>query len=475
MHNNKKLIKPVPPRGMKDHLPDELMPRLKLVERIRRIFELYGFQPLETPAMERLEVLMGKYGDEGDKLIFKVMKRGEELRRALEEADHTDLADLGLRYDLTVSLARVVAQYGDKLPKPFKRYQIGPVWRADRPQRGRYREFIQCDVDIVGTGSLLADAEIISLLIDVYKDLKLPDFNVLVNHRGLLKALNLACGNHPEKFSDFCVALDKLDKIGRDGIEEEFKRRCLSYVGIDTLWDFANRKSYINDLRNHVPLMNAVLRFVGDDATGKKSYVQLHDLFQLLLKLGVPPNVVKFNPCLARGLDYYTGPVFEVFCKDKSIGSIGGGGRYDELIGMFSKESYPATGFSIGLERIVDVLMEKKLLASKESALDVEIIDLVNNDQSAVYCGSILRFLRKKGVSCDLNYDRGKKTGKQIKSADRRKVPFVLIAGEGEVETGLPRINSGIAEIDMQVTVKRLSDGVQKELRLSGLVEWIRS
>ena len=235
-------IDPVPPRGMRDHLPEILVPRLEVVARMRRIFELYGFQPLETPAMERLDVLMGKYGAESDKLVFKVMKRGEELKRALDSLrDRSSsipelssglddvvhalkeqvpqiVPDLGLRFDLTVSLARVVAQHGDKLPKPFKRYQIAPVWRADRPQKGRYREFIQCDVDIVGTDSMVADAEIISMVIEVLQDLKLPAFYVPVNHRGLLKALSASCGNPPEKFTEFCTALDKLDKIGRDGV-----------------------------------------------------------------------------------------------------------------------------------------------------------------------------------------------------------------------------------------------------------------
>ncbi len=482
---------------MKDHLPEEVMLRMKVIDKLCSIFELYGFLPLETPAMERLEVLTGKYGDESERLIFKVMKRGEELLRALEgakdgialdnrertlEAPYQALAkfinraapDLGLRYDLTVSLARVVAQYGEKLPKPFKRYQIAPVWRADRPQRGRFREFIQCDVDIVGSDSLVADAEIISLTVDVYQGLKMSAFEVLVNHRGLLKALNSACGNPADKYIDFCTAIDKLDKIGQEGVEEEMEERELDTGNIKRLWELADRSCCVDDEDNLVALLTDIGKFVGGEAGGAESLNQLKELFTLLRNLCVSGNIIRFDPTLARGLDYYTGPVFEVVGKDRSIGSLCGGGRYDELIGMFSNRSIPATGTSFGLDRIVEVLVKQNVLTSRQTTLNVEVIDLLGNDLSAVYCGRILKILRNEGISCDFGYGRGRKAGKQIKSADRRKVPYVIIIGEDETDDSLTGVDDEAFTAQAVVTAKRLSDGEQRTITLEKFVGWMK-
>lgn len=495
MSKDSEYITPTPPRGMRDHLPEQLQPRLKIIEKMRRIFELYGFQPLGTPAMERLEVLTGKYGEESDKLIYRVLKRGDDLKRSLEEiralnpeisADIDELhqsinrnaSDLGLRYDLTVSLARVVAQHGDKLPKPFKRYQIAPVWRADRPQRGRYREFIQCDIDIVGTDSMVADAEIILLVIDVLQDLNLPAFDVLVNHRGLLKSLSASCGNAADKFTDFCTALDKLDKIGKDGVEEEMKQRRLSTGRLGQLWELAEFRCYINVSDELVHLFRKLREFIGNDESDNTHLQQLEELFRLLNGLGVSANIVKFDPTLARGLDYYTGPVFEIYGHDKSLGSLGGGGRYDELIGMFSKQEIPATGTSFGLERIADVMVEKGIIESKQAAVEVMVIDVDKSDYSIEYCGMILKALKRDGISCELNYDRGRKLGKQIKTADKRKVPFIIFAGEGEAATGILRkrhLSKKFEPNDMPVNIKRLIDGDErKSITLHDCIEWIK-
>jgi len=450
---------------------------------MRRIFELYGFQSLETPALERLEILMGKYGAESDKLVFKVMKRGEELKRALDRLgdrfgqglnDRINITDLGLRFDLTVSLARVVAQHGDRLPKPFKRYQIAPVWRADRPQKGRYREFIQCDVDIVGTDSMVADAEIITMVIEVLRDLKLPAFYVPVNHRGLLKALSSACGNPPEKFAEFCTALDKLDKIGRDGVTEEMQARNLAVDRLGFLWELAERRCYIEHSGELKALVRDMRTFIDEDGEGSASLDQLTELFKLLNNLTIPENVVRFDPSLARGLDYYTGPVFEAFGRDTSIGSLGGGGRYDELIGMFSKQSIPATGTSFGLERIVDVMLEHGILTTAKAPLSVEIIDMLDSDLSASFCGRILRILRKKGVSCELGYSRGAKVGKQIRTADRRNVPFVMIIGEEEADVNLIGLGDKDFATQALITGKRLSDGEQRKIKLSDFIRWVK-
>jgi histidyl-tRNA synthetase len=482
MKADKKLIKPAPPRGMRDHLPEQLRPRLQVVNKMCRIFELYGFQPLETPAMERLEILTGKYGDEGDKLIYRVLKRGDDLKRTLEEVlllnqgsesgpvGLTDkisdaASDLGLRYDLTVSLARVVAQYVNELPKPFKRYQIAPVWRADRPQRGRYREFIQCDVDIVGTDSVVADAEIILLVIDIFQELDFPGFEVLINHRGLLKALSNACGNTPDQFNSFCTALDKLDKIGKDGVSMDMEKRGLATARLDRLRELADQRCYIENEDQLNQLFQNIRIFLGCD---DDSLHQLEELFKLLKNLGIPDNTVRFDQALARGLDYYTGPVFEVVGSDPTIGSLCGGGRYDELVGMFSKQSIPAVGTSFGLERIVEILTDKGVLNVETVSVVVEIIDLLNNDMGAAFCGRIMRILKQNGISCELGYDRGNKTGKQIKNADRKNIPFIIIVGEDEVNQRYIDIKEII------VTAKRLSDGEQRRVGLLEFVKWVK-
>ncbi len=426
-------------------VPSSCFNRLKAVEKSQRSYEmLIDKFPSKDPLKEPLES------------IYKFLIK--------------KFPDLGLRYDLTVSLARVVAQHSDRLPKPFKRYQIAPVWRADRPQRGRYREFIQCDVDIVGTDSMVADAEIISLVIDVFNELKLPAFDVQVNHRGLLKALSTACGNPSGKYTDFCTALDKLNKIGKDGVQEEMQQRQLSTNRLSKLWELADKQCYINQAEELTDLFRNLREFVGTGESDVISLQQLEELFRLLNGLGIPENIVKFDPTLARGLDYYTGPVFEIFGHDKSIGSLGGGGRYDELVGMFSKQAIPATGTSFGLERIVDLLVEQGTISPGKSSLDVEIIDMENSDNSVEYCGKVLGILRQEGISCELGYDRGKKVGKQIKAADKRRVPFVIIAGESEV------VNSDEYDLkNVKVTVKRLIDGNERRLiTLSECIKWIK-
>jgi len=480
---------------MRDCLPEQLQPRLEVIEKMCRVFQLYGFQPLETPAMERLEILTGKYGDEGDKLIYRVMKRGEELKRSLGDIadscsplgdDINSLTkfvskmapDLGLRYDLTVSLARVVAQHGNKLPKPFKRYQIAPVWRADRPQRGRYREFIQCDVDIAGTDSMVADAEIITLFIDVFNDLKLPAFEVLVNHRGLLKALSTACGNLPEKSNDFCTALDKMDKIGMDGVVDEMSKRNLQTEKLSQLWELTQQRCYINQSEELNALFNSFSEFIDLDESNELFLKQMEELFRLLNGLSIPRDIVMFDPSLARGLDYYTGPVFEIFCRDRSIGSLAGGGRYDELIGMFSKQSIPAVGASLGLDRIVDILLEQGIIETKKTTVDVMVIDIDKSNDSIEYCGMILKELKKAGISCELNYDRDRQVGKQIKAADKRKISFIIFAGEGETATGIVRkrhFSKKFEPIDLYVNIKRLIDGDErKNITLSDCIRWIK-
>lgn len=476
MKNKKTIIKPIPPRGMRDQLPQQLVPRLKVLEKLKRIFELYGFQPLETPAMERIEILTGKYGEEGDKLSFMIMKRGADLRRALDKVTHDPsipdlaLADQGMRYDLTVPLARVYAQHHGQLPVPFKRYHVGPVWRADRPQHGRYREFIQCDVDIVGSDSMVADAEIINLAVDGLEELGLSPFDLHVNHRGLLALLSQACGNPPERFNDFCTALDKLDKINRDGVTAEMQDRNLKTERLSELWSLTTEPVHLDSWDDISGLAEELRRFIHPVQDESRVIDSLLELFQRIRNLGLDASQIQFNPTLARGLDYYTGSVFEAFARGESMGSLIGGGRYDGLVGMFLGKTVPAVGFSFGLERIVDILVEKGKIEDSTQAAVVQVLDLEGNAQSTEFSGKALRFLKQNGISCEPGYRPEAKLGKQIQAAVKSGVGYIILVGSKEIES-----LSAVSAESVPVPVKRLSDGEQKNITLKQVVDWIRT
>src|SRR5690606_19699469 len=345
-----------PPSGMRDFLPEDLARRRYVIEKVRTVYERYGFVPLETPSIENLDVLSGKYGED-EKLIYKILHRGEVLQRVLEGAsvDAHALADQALRYDLTVPLARVVAQYGE-LPKYFKRYQIQPVWRADRPGKGRFREFYQCDVDITGTTSLLAEAEVCSAACEVLDALGFDNYVLGMNHRQLLRALIRAAGIDPDRESTALVAVDKLDKIGHDGVIEELGQRGIDGTAARALLDLIDRDAG-DDSRGLIASLRPRL-----DDEGQRA---LDDLAALLDLLAAGPAGArcKVRPQLARGLSYYTGPIFEV-SVDELGSSIAGGGRYDGLVGMFGKQQVPAVGLSLGLERILVVMAEKGMYPS---------------------------------------------------------------------------------------------------------------
>jgi histidyl-tRNA synthetase len=426
--------------------------------------------------MERLEILSGKSGEESDKLTFRVMKRGAELERALEEvrrgAAPDELADLGLRYEFTVSLARVMAQYGDRLPKPFKRYQMGPVWRADRPQHGRYREFIQCDVDIVGTDSRLADAELIVLMTDVFEELGLNDVQIHINHRELLRAIARACGNPPEKFTDFCIALDKLDKEGNEGVLEAMRQRGLSQDMAEPLSAFLAFAAAVT-LEDAINLERNVRVLIGDNSVGIQAIDAVKDIVASSSRLGAPEDRVVFDPTLARGLDYYTGPVFEAVLPQAGVGSLGGGGRYDELIGMFSGRKIPATGTSFGLERIVDLMLERGLLPTSRSVAQVSVLQLAAGDEAVEFAGVILKFLHNAGVSCEVSYHVDVKLAKHIQAAVRRGNSFVVFIGSDELGE-YEKMKGGALE-ELPITAKRLADGVQRRLSLAEFAQWLLS
>ena len=396
-----------PARGTRDYLPDDIRRREHVIGIVRDVYQRYGFEPLETPALENIETLLGKYGEEGNQLIFKILKRGEH--------EATGEADLALRYDLTVPLARVVAHYQNELPKFFKRYQIQPVWRADRPARGRFREFYQCDIDAIGSTSPVVEAEIIGAVSETLTTLGFNDFVVRLNHRGVLTALLDAAGVPNAQHGDALVALDKLDKIGRDGVAEEFARRGIAAAaGAQALKHFADDNPF------------EVL---------SREYWAIANLSEILALAEQTPakGRIRVDPSLARGLSYYTGAIMEIAVE--GIGSLGGGGRYDNLVGMFLGRDVPACGFSLGLERIIVLMTERKMFPSTVAQGSVDILVTLWNDESRADSVALAADLRKTGLRVDV-YPEADKLGRQFKYASSRNAPFVAIIGDEERARG---------------------------------------
>ncbi|MFL6231172.1 MAG: histidine--tRNA ligase, partial [Pyrinomonadaceae bacterium] len=367
-----------PARGMRDFLPADVRRREYVMRVIREVYERYGFEPLETPAVENIETLTGKYGEEGNQLIFKILKRGEH--------EKTGEADLALRYDLTVPLARVVAEYGDKLPKFFKRYQIQPVWRADRPARGRFREFYQCDVDAIGSRSMIVEAEICAAAGDALNALGFTNFTIRLNHRQVLAGVLDRAGVAADKHADALVALDKLDKIGAEGVAKELLARGVSgeagvmllrffegIAGLESATDAVDVGSpEAERAAFNTAVLGRLVEFVGDNEEGARGCDELRQILQFADASGVGSRI-KIDPSLARGLSYYTGAIMEIGVPDLA-GSLGGGGRYDNLVGMFSKQSIPACGFSLGLERIIVVMTERGMFPAKVARGPVDVM-----------------------------------------------------------------------------------------------------
>lgn len=359
-----------PPGGTRDFLPDDVRRREFVIGVVRRVYERYGFEPLETPAFENIETLLGKYGDEGNQLIFKILRRGEH--------ESSGKADLALRYDLTVPLARVVAQYQHELPKFFKRYQIQPVWRADRPARGRFREFYQCDVDAIGSTSPLIEVEQLSAVSDVLLQLGFDDFVIRLNHRRALTAL-LDCAGVPEPLqADAVVALDKLDKIGADGVGRELAARGIDMTAARACLDFFTGASR-EDPRPYGAL-ERLRDFVRSHRAGREAVDVLDEIVRLS-DSGAAHGRIRVDPSLARGLSYYTGAIMEINVPDLA-GSLGGGGRYDNLIGMFLGRDVPACGFSLGLERIIVVMTERAMFPPAVAGRAVDVMVTVWNEAS---------------------------------------------------------------------------------------------
>ena len=401
-----------PARGTRDFLPADVRRREYVIHVIREVYERYGFEPLETPAVENIETLLGKYGDEGNKLIFKILERGEGATEGR--------ADLALRYDLTVPLARVVAQYQNDLPRLFKRYQIQPVWRADRPARGRFREFYQCDVDAVGTTSLVAEVDILGAVSEVLATLGFTDFIIKLNHRRVLTALLDTAGIAADMHGDALVALDKFDKVGRDGVITELSAR-----GIDA----AAGTRLMNAFRGSENPLASLESTLDAHPAGAGAVSDLRSIVELSNATAAGPHL-RIDPSLARGLSYYTGAIMEIAVE--GIGSLGGGGRYDGLIGMFLGREIPACGFSLGLERIIVVMTERNMFPASVAAGGVDVVvTFLDEDSRAdgLRMASELRALRH---AVDVFPEAGRKFEKPLKYAATRGAKLMAIFGENE-------------------------------------------
>jgi len=412
-----------PPGGTRDFLPDDIRRREYVVGIVRGVYERYGFEPLETPAFENIETLLGKYGEEGNKLIFKILRRGEH--------EGSGEADLALRYDLTVPLARVIAQYQNELPKFFKRYQIQPVWRADRPARGRFREFYQCDIDAIGSTSPVVEADILAAVSQVLADLGFDDFTLRLNDRRVLNAV-LECAGVPAALhGEALIAIDKLDKIGPEGVQKELEGRGIDGAATTACLEFFQGFTR-DDPRGHSAI-DRLRAFVHGHALGVDAVAALDAIVRLAD--GTPAHGrIRIDPSLARGLSYYTGAIMEISVPDLA-GSLGGGGRYDQLVGMFLGRHIPACGFSLGLERIIVVMTERQMFPAAAVSVPVEVMVALWNDETRSEALALAAELRRTGLRVDV-YPDSDKLGKQFKYASGRSVPFVAILGDDERARG---------------------------------------
>ena len=419
---------------MRDFLPEDVRRREHVIAVIKRVYERYGFEPLETPAVENIETLLGKYGEEGNQLIYKILKRGE--------GEATGQADLALRYDLTVPLARVVAQYQSRLPRIFKRYQIQPVWRADRPARGRFREFYQCDVDSLGSTSPVVEAELCAAMSDALTELGFNDFVIRINHRQLLTALLGAAGVAAALHGDALVALDKLDKIGAEGVAGELAQRGVGDQAKTTLLQiFGAAPAGPKD--PPYADVNRISQFIGNDESGRLALENVRAIMDLSAQTRAAGKV-RFDASLARGLSYYTDAIMEINVADLA-GSLGGGGRYDNLVGMFLGQDIPACGFSLGLERILVVMTERNMfpptLAVAPADVMIAMFDASGGSEALRVAGT----LRAAGLRVFV-YPDAEKIGKQIKYADSRGIPFVALLGDDEIQGGTVTVKNLAAQ-----------------------------
>ena len=441
--------KPSVPKGTRDFLPAEMARRNHIFSTIRSVFDLYGYVPIETPAMENLSSLLGKYGEEGDRLLFRILNSGDFMGKLPEEGTHTagsaQLANLicerGLRYDLTVPFARFVVQHRNELTFPFKRYQIQPVWRADRPQKGRYREFYQCDVDVIGSDSLLNEVELTKIIDDVFARLGISVV-IKLNNRKILAGIAGMIGQE-DKLTDMTVAIDKLDKIGIDAVCSEMVEKGISPDAIEKL------KPVIGMAGSNSMKLEELASIFEENGPGREGTLEMKEVLDMLALLEIK-NKVEFDVALARGLNYYTGTIFEVKSADVEIGSICGGGRYDDLTGVFGLEGLSGVGISFGADRIYDVLVQTGGFPTAVSA-STYLMFVNFGQKEAEACLPFLEKLRKSGISTEL-YPDSVKLKKQMQYANNRNIPFVALIGEEEAR-------------EKTVTVKNMKTGSQETIR----------
>ncbi len=437
------------PRGTRDFGPEVMMRRNFILDNIREVFTRYGFLPLETPAMENLSVLEGKYGEEGDRLLFKILNSGDFLRKSsIEDRKESSslvskITDKGLRYDLTVPFARFVASNRHNLALPFKRYQIQPVWRADRPQKGRYREFYQCDADVVGTKSLICETEIVLMINEVLQKLGVTDFSIKVNHRKILEGVCEFMGT-PGQLSDLSVGIDKLDKIGWEGVKKELGGKGFSEDSIEKL------ATILKDGQSREKI-NSIL--TGTSASD--GFEEFNSMKEMLSSFELENDHVQFDISLARGLAYYTGMIFEVIIADSGVGSVSGGGRYDDLTGVFGVEEIPGVGFSFGIDRLYDA-MEHLDLFPVDDIKATEVLIVHFDDECFRYGLGSLKLLREAGIASEI-YPDSTKLRKQLGYADKKGIRQVIIIGSEEMKTG-------------NLTLKSMETGEEKSMGVNEII-----
>ena len=457
--------KPTLPQGTRDFGPATMAKRQFILNHIRSVFQLFGFQPLETPAMENLSTLTGKYGEEGDQLLFKILNSGDYLNKEkngaflvqdnlLQDRDSKKLtlkiAEKGLRYDLTVPFARYVVMNRPEITFPFKRYQIQPVWRADRPQRGRYREFYQCDADVVGTNSLICEVEIILMIREVFRRLSITDYSIKINHRAILSGIAEAVGALDKQTALF-VAIDKRDKVGDEKVKEELETAGFTPESIAELFTMLSIKG---STLNKLTFLTS--RFSGK-SQGHRGILDLQEILNLLESFGVNDEHLEFDVSLARGLSYYTGCIFEVKVHNTGLGSVSGGGRYDNLTASFGdKDNLSGVGFSFGVDRLYDAL-EALQLFPKEAQQSSKVLICHFDEASQLYGLKLLNQLRANGIAAEVYPDHAK-IKKQLDYANRKMIAYTIVIGSEEMESGL-------------LSIKDMNSGEQKKMSLDDIVK----
>ena len=438
------------PKGTRDFNSKIMFRRNYIFNKVKSCFERYGYAPIETPAMENIETLTGKYGDEGDRLIFKVLNSGDFLSKSNIDENTTskslskEIADKALRYDLTVPFARYVASNRNDLSFPFKRYQMQNVWRADRPQKGRFREFYQCDADVIGSKSLLNEIELIQLCDDIFSELNVPNINILINNRKILSAM-IDLMSASEIFNEFVIVLDKIDKIGVDNVKSELIKIGVSDEKIGILDTFLNSNN-VNELSN----------ILKDSSIGMEGVSEMNYIFDKIEKLNLKNSTLKFDVSLARGLNYYTGSIFEVKSNDVEIGSIAGGGRYDDLTSIFGLDNVSGVGISFGIDRIF-LVMDELNLFPEDIDVSSRVLFVNFGEVESEFCLSLVKKLRDNNINSEL-YPSAEKIKKQMNYANNKGVQYVVMVGEDEMKSG-------------KLSIKNMQTGDQEKMNISELIK----